>query len=125
VTAQLQELQNKLTEALNRIQQLEERITSVEEPARWRHLIRRPHAWRRQLSLRERNMTVGQLVSTIRANKLTPEQASGDLELPLEAVQEALAYYGENRDLIAREASEERRLLAERGYALEPEDLSR
>ena len=122
---QLQELQEKLTEALYRIQQLEERVSGMEEAARWRHLIRRPHSWRRQLSLRERHITVGQLVSTIRANNLTPEQASEDLELPLEAIQEALAYYAENRDLIAQEASEERRRLAERGYALEPEDLPR
>ena len=51
----------------------------------WEHLIARPHRWRRQLSLRARKMTVSQLVSTIRANKLSPEQASDDLELPLEA----------------------------------------
>jgi uncharacterized protein (DUF433 family) len=122
---ELQELQQQLTEALNRIERLEERLSGVEEAARWRHLIRRPHRWRRQLGLRDRNITVGQLVSTIRANKLTPEQASEDLELPLEAIQEALAYYAENRELIAGEASEERRRLAERGYALEPEDLPR
>ena len=70
-------------------------------------------------------MTVGQLVSTVRANRYTPEQASDDLELPLEAVSEALAYYADNRALIEMEASEERRRVSERGYRLEPKDLRR
>ena len=46
-------------------------------------------------------------------------------ELPLAAIQEALAYYAENRDLIEMEANEEKRRIGERGYALEPKDLSR
>ena len=70
-------------------------------------------------------MTVGQLVSVVRANRLTPEEASEELELPLEAIHEALAYYEEKKALIQHEASEERRYLAEKGYALEPKDLSR
>jgi len=91
----------------------------------WRYLVARPHRWRRQLSIKGCNMTVGQLVSTVRANKLSPEEASEDLELPLEAIEEALAYYEENRELIQHEASEERRWLAENGIPLTPEDLRR
>ncbi|HEV3260686.1 MAG TPA: hypothetical protein VG013_27780 [Gemmataceae bacterium] len=91
----------------------------------WQYLAARPHPWRRQLGIKGRNMTVGQLVSTIRANRLSPEQASADLGLPLEAVHEALAYFDANQDLIQAEAAEERRRLAERGYPLEPRDLSR
>lgn len=122
---ELQDLQQKLDEALQRIQQLEERLNSTQEAQRWSHLIARPSKWRRQLGLKERNITVGQLVSTIRANRYTPEEASKDLELPLEAIQEALAYYEQNKELIQSEAAEERRYLAEKGYALEPKDLSR
>jgi uncharacterized protein (DUF433 family) len=91
----------------------------------WKYLVARPHPWRRQLWIKDRNLTVGQLVSTVRANRLSPEQASKDLGLPLEAVLEALAYYDANRDLIQAEAAEERRRLGERGYPLEPRDLSR
>ncbi len=120
---ELQELQQKLEEALHRIQHLEDRLTSMIESSRWRHLILRHHPWRRQLSLRDRNMTVGQLVSVVVPNGLTPEQASADLDLPVEAVREALAYYAENRDLIQSEAQREREYLAERGYALEPPAL--
>jgi uncharacterized protein (DUF433 family) len=122
---ELQELKNQIAGALNRIQHLEEEISSGQESPHWQYLIARPHRWRRQLSIKGRNMTVGQLVSTVRANQYTPEQASDDLELPVQAIHEALAYYAEHRALIELEASEERRRLAERGFALEPKNLSR
>jgi uncharacterized protein (DUF433 family) len=98
-------------------------MSSGKELSRWQYLVARPHRWRRQLSIKGRNMTVGQLVSTVRANRYTPEQASEELELPLAAIYEALAYHAEQRDLIEMEASEERRRLAERGYPFEPKDL--
>jgi uncharacterized protein (DUF433 family) len=120
---EMQHLQNQLAEALGRIQHLEEEVSSGKELARWQYLIARPHRWRRQLSIKGRNMTIGQLVSTVCANRLTPEQAGEELELPLAAINEALAYYAENRELIEMEAAEERRRLGERGYALEPKDL--
>jgi uncharacterized protein (DUF433 family) len=117
-------LQNKLDEVLNRIQRLEEQIGPLAaQLARWRYLVARPHPWRRQLAIKGRNMTVGQLVSTIRANHLSPEQASEDLELPLELIHEAMTYYAENQALIELEAAEERRRLSERGYPLEPQHL--
>jgi uncharacterized protein (DUF433 family) len=78
---------------------------------------------RRQLYLTGRNMTVGQLVYTMRANDLEAEAAAKDLELPLEQVQEALVYYETHRDLIESEADEERRSLQERGMDLEPQAL--
>jgi uncharacterized protein (DUF433 family) len=122
---EIQQMQTQLTEAFGRIQHLEDEIKNGKELPRWQYLVARPHRWRRQLSIKGRNMTVGQLVSTIRANRYTPEQASNDLELPLAAVQEALSYYGENRELIEMEACEERRRVSERGYPLEPENLPR
>ena len=121
---EMQQIQSQLSEALGRIQHLEEEMNGGKELSRWQYLVARPHRWRRQLCIKGRNLTVGQLVSTIRANRYTPEQASDELELPLAAVNEALAYYTENRDLIELEASEERRRLGERGYPLEPKDLS-
>lgn len=123
VVTELQQIQNKLTEALGRIQLLENEWNGCKESFRWQYLVARPHRWRRQLSIKGRNMTVGQLVSTVRANRYTPEQASDELELPLPAITEALEYYAEQRDLIELEASEERRRLSERGYTLEPKAL--
>jgi len=115
---EMQQLQTQLAEALDRIQHLEEAMSSAKDIARWQYLIARPHRWRRQLCIKGRNMTVGHLVSTVRANRYTPEQASEQLELPLPAINEALSYYAEHRDLIEMEASEERRRVAERGYPL-------
>jgi len=122
---EIRELENQLTDALNRIQQLEEQVGSEKAVLRWQYLVARPHRWRRQLCMKGRNMTVGQLVSTVRANRLTPEQAAEELDLPVAAIQEALNYFDENRALIELEAAEERRRLAQRGYALEPKDLPR
>jgi uncharacterized protein (DUF433 family) len=96
----------------------------AEPRQRWRHLDARADSWRKQLSLKGRGLTVGQLVSTIRANKLTNEQASANLGLPREAIEEALAFYEENRALIEEEAEAERRWLTERGYPLEPHNIS-
>lgn len=122
---EIQQVRDQLANALGRIQKLEEKVAAGQQVPGWQFLIARPHPWRRQLSIKGRNMTVGQMVSTIRANGYTPEQASEDLNLPVAAVREALQYHSENRELISMEAAEERRLLAERGYALEPKDLPR
>ena len=73
----------------------------------YRYLVARPHPWRRQLCLKGRNMTVGQLVATMKANHLSPEEAAEDLNLPLEQVYEALLYYDLHRDLVEVELREE------------------
>ncbi len=84
-----------------------------------------PHPWRRQLALRGRNIRVGQLVASMRANKLTPEEAADDYNLPLEQVEEALAYYAENSDFIDNELREDRRRSEARGYVVEPPPVPR
>src|SRR5271169_6813807 len=99
----IQHLQSQIEAAVNRIQHLETAVGSGTDEPRWGYLIARPHRWRRQLCVKGRNMTVGQLVSTLRANRYTPEQASEELELSLAAVHEALEYYAEHRDLIGME----------------------
>lgn len=91
----------------------------------WKHLRAKPNSWRRQLYLKDRNMTVGQLVSTLLANQETPEQASENLELPLDAVLEALAYYEQNKNLIQEEAAAEKDFLKEKGFNLESPPVPR
>jgi uncharacterized protein (DUF433 family) len=115
----LESLQQQLKDALTRLERLEQRAEEETAP-RWQFLVARAHPWRRQLCIKGRNVTVGQLVSVIRANRLDAEQAADDLGLPVDAIREALTYYEENRALIELEASEDRRRLRERGYALEP-----
>lgn len=125
MTMELDVLESQLADAMARIRHLEEQMEAVRQSPEWRYLVYRPHRWRRQLSVKGRNMTVGQLVSHIRANRLSIDQAGSEFDLPVEAVQEALAYYEANRALIELEATEERRRLAQRGLALEPKDLPR
>jgi uncharacterized protein (DUF433 family) len=132
MTEELQTLTARLEDVANRLGRIEDRLAggdasngTPDPGARWQYLIARPHRWRRQLWVKGRNMTVGQLISTIRANRMSPEQASDSLDLPLAAIYEALMYYAENRGLIELEASEERRRLAQRGLPLEPKDLPR
>ena len=89
-------------------------------PVAYSYLEARPHPWRLQsLCLRGNNMTVGQLLATMRANQLTPEQAAADLDLPLAQIAEALFYYAEHHDLVDSELREDRTRLEARGYAVE------
>jgi uncharacterized protein (DUF433 family) len=108
-------LEHSLLELVRQQEAMATRVAEVPVPP-WRFLAIRPHRWRRQLFVRGRNLTVGHLVMTIRANRMTPEQAAEELGLHVEAVREALCYYDQNRELIAQEAAEERRALTEGGY---------
>ena len=111
---------------LKQLDRFKELALPAVEPLRfghYRYLTERPETGRHQLYLTGRNMTVGQLVYTMRANDLDTEEAAEDMELPLEQVKEAVAYYETHRDLIEAEAEEDRRSLQERGVALEPQNL--
>jgi uncharacterized protein (DUF433 family) len=86
----------------------------------YRHLEQRLRSWRRQLYLKGRNIAVGQLIYSMRANNQTPEEAAEDYGLPIEQVREAILYYGRHRDLIEQDAAEERGYLESQGIPLEP-----
>ncbi|MGH7192500.1 MAG: hypothetical protein ACREJM_03080, partial [Candidatus Saccharimonadales bacterium] len=88
----LEHLEQKVAEVALRLERLEQAQAEERVPTEWRYLVERSHRWRRQLSLKGRNMTAGQLVGRMRANGLTAEQAAADFELPLDAVEEALCY---------------------------------
>lgn len=80
----------------------------------YRFLVARPHPWRRQLSLKGRNMTVGQLVATMNAEGMSAAEAAERFSIPLEQVHEALAYSASNKELIDAEFHEERRVVEAR-----------
>ncbi len=86
----------------------------------YRYLVMRPEKGRSQPYLRGRNMTVWQLVNTMRANNLTPQEAAEDFSLPLEQVLEAQAYFRASGDLIAGEIAQESLWLRQRGVKLDP-----
>jgi len=110
-------------EELERLGRFKELSVPAVEPLRFKHyqyLVARPEKGRKQMYLKGRNMTVGQLVYTMRANRMSPEEAAEDMDLPLEQVLEALAYYQAHRSLIESETEEEKQYLVSEGVQLEP-----
>ncbi len=98
------------------------RALAAEDAEAYALLERRPDNWRKQLWLKGRNMTVGQLVYSMRANGTLhdPPAAASKFALPEAQVREALSYFRRHRALIEQEAEEEKRWLIEHGYSLEP-----
>jgi len=74
----------------------------------WTWLVRRDHPWRRQLWVKGRNITAGDLVRTASIEGWVPEETAHQFDLPLEAVIEALRYAEKARELIAAEEAENR-----------------
>lgn len=94
-------------------------IPEIEPPApgqTW--LVRRAHPWRRQPWIKGRKVMASTVWRDLRANEMTPEEAAENWDLPLEAVQEALAWSEQNQALIAAEANEEQVRLAARGVTV-------
>ena len=69
-------------------------------------LVRRPHAWRRQLWVKGRRVTAGDLARTVEIEGWALEQAAEEFGLPLEAIVEAQRYLAANRDLVIAEEQE-------------------
>lgn len=75
----------------------------------YRFLVQVPHAWRRQLVLKGRRITAGQLVDSMEAGGWTVEEAAKQFDLDPQAVAEAVDYVSRNRQLIDAESEESRR----------------
>lgn len=104
---------------------LNERTEVRETPVDpWQYLVRRKHPWRKQLYIKERNLTARQLVGSIKANKLDEASAAANFQLPLEAIREAISYVDQNKELLAAEAEIERQKLKQGGVARGPEPVS-
>jgi uncharacterized protein (DUF433 family) len=90
--------------------------------SRYPLLEARPENWRKQLWLKGRNMSVGQLVYSMRASGVLhdPVAAAANFALPAEQVRQVLDYYHNHRDLIEQDADEEKRWLLDQGHSLEP-----
>ena len=99
--------------------------SSGENDLHYQYLVTRPEKGRRQAYLKGRNLTVGQLIYTMRANGLSAEEAAADLNLPVAQVHEAQAYYQVHHDLVEADAEEEKRLLLSQGVQIEPSSVSR
>ncbi len=114
-------------EILNQLERFKELSVPAVEPLvfdHYQYLVVRPEKGRRQPYLKGRNMTVGQLIYKMRANRLSDEQAAEDMDLPLEQVVEARAYYHTHRELVESEVEEEKQYLLAHGVELEPGTVS-
>lgn len=81
----------------------------------YKHLEARPDSWRKQLYLKERNMTVWQVVGRLQAHGYSVQEAAEHFDLPLAAVVEAVDYYQRHKDLVDAETAEEGRRLRKAG----------
>jgi len=88
----------------------------------WTWLVAQPHRWRRQLWIKGRRMTAGQLVGQMDASGWTLEETARQFDLPVDAVAEARRYTEANRELVEAEAVEEERA-AKRIANTHPPDL--
>ncbi len=114
-------------DALDQIGRFKELSLPAVQPLVFEHyqyLVTRPEKGRRQAYLKGRNMTVGQLVYTMRANGFSAEEAAEDFALPVEQVREAQAYYQIHWDLVEADAEEEKRRLLAQGVQIEPSAVS-
>jgi uncharacterized protein (DUF433 family) len=88
---------------------LPEFTRALRPEAAYRWLVAVPHRWRRQLSIKGRRLTAGQVVDSMEANQLSVEEIAAEFDLPIESVREAVDYVERNRELIDAEFAEERR----------------
>jgi uncharacterized protein (DUF433 family) len=79
------------------------KMTATETKTRWQYLEQRPHPWRQQLSFKGKRLRPFTVWITMQVELMTPEEAALDWDLPLAAVQEAIAYCEANRELLERE----------------------
>ena len=102
-------------------------VAEIEAPymQTWRFLIKQAHPWKQQLFVKGRKLSAATVWSGMIINKLSREQAAENWDLPIEAIDEIVAYCEENKTLLEMEALEERRLLAERGIEVEPPSVNR
>jgi uncharacterized protein (DUF433 family) len=95
-------------------------MTLPETKTQWEYLEKRPHPWRKQLYLKGRKLRAFTLWVNMIVNEMTTEEAADNWDLPLAAIHEAINYCEANRELLKREAEEERRRLEEKGVHFEP-----
>jgi len=85
---------------------------------RWQFLTRRPHPWRSQPWVKGTRLLASTVWRDMLTNQLTVEQAAENWDLPLSAINEAVAWSESNQDLIELESAEELRRLSAGGIEL-------
>jgi len=102
-------------------------MVGIESPnlQKWTYLVDQAHPWKRQLFVKGRKQPAAAIWSGMLVNKLSREQAADNWELPVEAIDEIIAYCESNRALLEMEAAEELRRLEQKGIDIEPKTARR
>ncbi|MFC1705761.1 hypothetical protein ACFL59_02930 [Planctomycetota bacterium] len=88
----------------------------------WTYLVARPHEWRKQRFVKGRRLLAATVWRDMLANQRSGPETAVEWDLPIEAVDEIVAYCEENEPLIRAEALEEQRRLRTAGVPLAPPD---
>jgi len=94
-------LSEELSQALFKVE--ERSKNAIETENHYRYLEPKPYKTTKQLGIKGRNMTVWNLVATMRTEGFTIEETAEGFRLPAEAVIEALDYYYKNKTMIEAE----------------------
>jgi len=84
----------------------------------WTYLVERPHSWKKQLFVKGRRLTAGQVWLDMLTNKMTEGEAAENWDLPVEAIEEIVEYCEGNKPLLAMESDEEKLDLSSQGIRL-------
>lgn len=90
----------------------------------WQYLVARPHPWRKQLYIKGKKLLASTVRNDMIANKMSPEQAADNWDIPIAAIEEVMEYCDRHHELIALEAAEEGQRLEAKGVSLEPQPLT-
>lgn len=87
------------------------------------YLEARSGGWRKQLYIKGRKLLASIVWGDTIANKLSLAEAADNWDLPIAAIQEAIAYCEGHRSLLELEAEAERQQLKTAGIRLEPQAI--
>ncbi len=90
----------------------------------WKYLVDITHPWKRQLYVKGRKLPASTVWIGMLVNKLTREQAADNWDIPIEVIDEIILYCENNKELLEREAAEEKRRLEEKGINIEHPNLT-
>lgn len=102
-------------------------MVGIETPnlQKWTYLVDHAHPWKRQLFVKGRKLPAAAVWSGMLVNRLSRKQAADNWDLPVEAVNEIVAYCEHNKALLEMEAAEEMRRLEQKGIDIEPKTACR
>ncbi|WP_293143186.1 MULTISPECIES: hypothetical protein [unclassified Microcoleus] len=125
----LQELKEKacqlsVSDRLDLLSAIVQSLQTTPGIENWQYLIARPHPWRKQLYIKGRKLLASTIWRDMTANRMSPEQAAENWDLPLSAIYEVIDYCQNNQQLLKLEADEERYRLEVKGVQVEPKNAA-